>query len=353
MATLIMTPSRTPLESLESLDVGRVRSWQQANAINDNLMNQFKGAITLPLKRSATPDSDAENVDPSAGKQPVKRKRSDEGDDELEQKPSKYPRTLVNTVESSPVAHEKLPRGGRVHRASTPVALQVQKPVGRSPPPKSSKAFGRRLEKAGKRNACRAPFSISAVLSDGKRKGSTRSKSAKWFFNIHADSEQEEMTNLVQHSTCVLDISDDEGKAKMDGRGKENIPPVELDVPSLVQQTLAAVPRKNLLEEDPRAPLGELNAVDYYAPGCDADAFIAIYDEEPEEITEKRSLIPSLDGSVLQPSAPQPTEGLDQYILSSLKAPAVIAQDTEPTEAEFEIWESGSAAEEAATASVS
>jgi hypothetical protein len=302
----------------------------------------------LPLKRSATPDSDAENVDPSAGKQPVKRKRSDEEDDELEQKPAKYPRTLVNTIES-PVAHEKFPRGGRVHRASTPVALQVQKPAGRSPPPKSSKAFGRRLEKAGKRNACRAPFSISAVLSDGKRKGSTRSKPAKWFFNIHADSEQEEMTNLVQHSTCVLDISDDEGKAKMDGRGKENIPPVELDVPSLVQQTLAAVSQKNLLEEDPRAPLGELNAVDYYAPGCDADAFIAIYDDdEPEEITEKRSLIPSLDGSVLQPSAP-----LNQHILSSLKAPSVIAQDTEPTEAEFEIWESGSAAEEAATASVS
>jgi hypothetical protein len=48
-----------------------------------------------------------------------------------------------------------------------------------------------------------------------------------------ADSEQEEMTNLVQHSTCVLDISDDEGKSKMDGGGKENIPPVELDVPGM------------------------------------------------------------------------------------------------------------------------
>jgi hypothetical protein len=48
MATLIMNPSRTPLESLESLDVGRVRSWQQANAINDNLMNQFKGMSHRP-----------------------------------------------------------------------------------------------------------------------------------------------------------------------------------------------------------------------------------------------------------------------------------------------------------------
>ena len=34
-------------------------------------------------------------------------------------------------------------------------------------------------------------------------------------------------------ATYVLDISDDEGKSKMDGRGKENIPPVELDVPGL------------------------------------------------------------------------------------------------------------------------
>ena len=165
------------------------------------------------------------------------------------------------------------------------------------------------------------------------------------------------MTNLVQHSTCVLDISDDEGKSKMNGRGKENIPPIELDVPMVQQTPIVPVSRKTLVSEDPRAPLGELDAVVYYAPGCDANAFVAIYDdEEPEEATEKRPLIPSLTKSVPQPSLPQPTERFDPSIISSLQeatATQMVQEDkpiTEPTEAEIEIWESGSAAEEAATA---
>ena len=166
------------------------------------------------------------------------------------------------------------------------------------------------------------------------------------------------MTNLVQHSTCVLDISDDEGKSKMNGRGKENIPPIELDVPSLVQQTpIVPVSRKTHVSEDPRAPLGELDAVVYYAPGCDANAFIAIYDdEEPEEATEKRPLVPSLTKSDLQPSLPQPTERFDPSVMISLQeatATQTVQEDKpamEPTEAEIDIWESGSAAEEAATA---
>ncbi|PGH09839.1 hypothetical protein GX51_00526 [Blastomyces parvus] len=47
-----------------------------------------------------------------------------------------------------------------------------------------------------------------------------------WDFEIYTDTEQDEMANLMEHSTCVLDISDDEEKPRhKDDRGKENIPP--------------------------------------------------------------------------------------------------------------------------------
>ncbi|KAM6518834.1 hypothetical protein FSOLCH5_007597 [Fusarium solani] len=54
---------------------------------------------------------------------------------------------------------------------------------------------------------------------------------ASWFFEIHEDTPEQEMTNLLQHSTCVLDISSDEeserkrSRDRAEGRDKENIPP--------------------------------------------------------------------------------------------------------------------------------
>jgi hypothetical protein len=40
-------------------------------------------------------------------------------------------------------------------------------------------------------------------------------------FDIYEDTVEDEMSNLMEHSTCTLDISDDEGRrAAKDDRGK-------------------------------------------------------------------------------------------------------------------------------------
>lgn len=48
-----------------------------------------------------------------------------------------------------------------------------------------------------------------------------------WFFEIHEDTPEELATNLMEHSTCTLDLSSDEESRvrERDERGKENVPP--------------------------------------------------------------------------------------------------------------------------------
>src|SRR3569833_3988350 len=91
-----------------------------------------------------------------------------------------------------------------------------------------------------------APFSLDAALkgpipSCASRSGfapalsplDDSSSKSSWFFDIHEDSPEQEMPNLLQHSTCVLDISSDEEseqkarREKAEGRDKENIPPAD------------------------------------------------------------------------------------------------------------------------------
>lgn len=105
------------------------------------------------------------------------------------------------------------------------------------------------------------------------------------------------MTNLMQHSTTVLDISDDEGKTvPSDGRGKENIPPVELGIelpssPTTATATATVVPasRKESRMEEDRAPLGELNAADFYAEDCNAFSYVVVHEETVSEFKKPSS----------------------------------------------------------------
>ena len=47
-----------------------------------------------------------------------------------------------------------------------------------------------------------------------------------WFFDIHEDTLEDTLTNLMEHSASTLDISDDEGRRRESSdRGKENVPP--------------------------------------------------------------------------------------------------------------------------------
>ena len=121
------------------------------------------------------------------------------------------------------------------------------------------------------RKPARTKEPVAETVLDGMPKG--------WMFDIHTDGQQEEASNLMEHSTCTLDISDDEtSKTKMfDEENKENIAP-DSGINAPVSNAVAAIhtSRKHMMTDEPRSPLGDLEASDYYAAGCDATSYITI-----------------------------------------------------------------------------
>ncbi|KAJ5775119.1 uncharacterized protein N7511_000130 [Penicillium nucicola] len=277
MATLTMTPTRQPLGCIDTMRPLMSKLNRQSNA----------------GPKSMKPNTifvDSENIDPS--KISSKRKRSGDDEEPTASKP-KTSRIALSTV--SPRLSTPL---RTTQSLSTPKSAPILNPAGRSPPPKSSKLGRRsaiskpRSASSGKRAVAR-PFSLASALQASSSPKPAPKAPNSWFFDIHVDSEQDEMTNLMQHSTTVLDISDDEGKAvHNDSRGKENIPPAELgnELPSAPVTTtaVAASARKESKMEEDRAPLGELDAADFYAEGCTACSYVVVH-EEPVEFKKPSS----------------------------------------------------------------
>lgn len=343
--------------------------------------------VSLTGKRKPL-GADAENIDPKFNlslKASAKRKRSeaDENDEnentenqdpgmsEKSSKPAKASRFAMKTITPRILSQKPKP--------AVPVAtatVSPTKPAGRSPqasPSKSAcKPFARRSnvsktrpELASRKGVSR-PFSIAAALS-GKTKAAApapapavvapapkKETPASWNFEIHVDSEEEEMTNLMQHSTGVLNISDERSTRSRASsiRGKENVPPSELGLvlpaaaPVAAAAVTAAVATQETMEED-RAPLGELNAADYYGADCHAFSYAVVYDDENEneEVEVPKPVLPrskpvrhsklssvSSISSILEATAPAPVPEAD----------AVPETDT----GKIDIWESESAAEE-------
>ncbi|CAG7917841.1 unnamed protein product [Penicillium olsonii] len=263
---LTMTPTRQPLGCLDSPHM-RPMIRSKLNRQNQQNVLSLKGINNIFV--------DSENIEPSS----TKRKRTLE-DDEENTKPKASRVTLSTRIPSRTSTPKPV-------QSSTPKSAPI-KPAGRSPPPKSSKSASRRSitkpRDLNKRGVAR-PFSLASALVQSKSKPKPKPKTPEaWCFDIHVDTEEEEMTNLMQHSTTVLDISDDEGKPT-DRRGKENVPPNELglEIPSATQSTTASAnataARKSVVD---RAPLGDLNASEYYADDLNAFSFAVVYEDEPE-----------------------------------------------------------------------
>ncbi|CAI7590294.1 unnamed protein product [Penicillium viridicatum] len=327
MATLTMTPTRQPLGCL---DMPLMRS-------KLNRQNQQNGAMSMkstPMKSSIFIDADSENVNPASYS--TKRKRTFEDDeDKSASKPIKTSRMALSTrINISP----RLSTPSRIPSITTPKSAPILKPAGRSPPPKSSKSATRRSviakprpDQYSKRGVAR-PFSLASVLAQSTPPKSAPAPKApaSWSFDIHVDTEQEEMTNLMQHSTTVLDISDDEGKSDTSTRGKENIPPHELgiELPRTRQSTatIPAAARKSPKMDEPRSPLGELNAAEYYAEDCNAFSYTIVYDDEehaPEfkkpssPLSQSQVALTTSIASVLDAATPAPAETQQQNLEDS------------------------------------
>ena len=89
----------------------------------------------------------------------------------------------------------------------------------------------------------------------------------------------------MQHKTDTLKISEDESSSwKCDKDNKENIPP--LDGPAaVVSTTQVTATRRDMMTDETREPLGDLDAKDFYADGCDAASCIIVAAEDSCEQT--------------------------------------------------------------------
>ncbi|KAL8287944.1 hypothetical protein RB597_000166 [Gaeumannomyces tritici] len=277
-----------------------------------------------------------------------------------------------------------------------PAAAPLSAPAGRSPT-RSSKRVGI-LSKNRRKTAspftrvdpptfglgAGAPFSLDAALKGTVSSYASRSAAAaapsssllgdlygaeldgSWNFEIHEDTPEQEMTNLLQHSTCVLDISSDEESEQKrrretaEGRDKENIPPVD----DISQTTSSSARRRDLdgddmIYEKTRGPLSEMNVADYYAAGCHSGSVIIVpgdYDDAEtvhggDEYQEPES---NVAGDVAPKVAPKnkgpETEASIDELMGKRNAPApqaALLQPIEGTGESFELWESNSAKDEA------
>ena len=204
----------------------------------------------------------------------------------------------------------------------------------------------------------------------------------------------------MEHSTGILDISSDEETLTRlrDERGKENVPPLDdisqtrTSLTAFASSSSTSMSRKDEMEiremkmrikmqqkkrremeegaiDVDRAPLGEMRKEDFYAEGCDEKSvFIILPDPEPEasveeEEAEKEAEAP-LEEEEEQVPEPQSTiplpepvskaytpgkgkgKGKGKEIDIEFLMQKKVVEPMEKPEADFVVWESGSAKDE-------
>ncbi|KAH7136409.1 hypothetical protein EDB81DRAFT_78685 [Dactylonectria macrodidyma] len=215
-----------------------------------------------------------------------------------------------------------------------------------------------------------APFSLDAALKGtipgygASRPALKQSSNAllepemseSWFFEIHEDTPEQEMTNLLQHSTCTLDISSDEeserkaSRERAEGRDKENIPPPD-DVSQTSSRRAARLGTDDMVVEKERVALGEMKTADFYAEGCDETSVIIVPGDEEEQPAKVEARSPITKEFTLSPElkAEDPVSDVEQDIDTLISKPtegsskAAVLEPMEGTGEVFELWESGSA----------
>jgi hypothetical protein len=156
-----------------------------------------------------------------------------------------------------------------------------------------------------------------------------------WFFEIHEDTPEQEATNLMEHSACVLDISsDDDCETRRRNeeleRGKENIPPPghssfrihsndfasrdgrlgDEAQGSLSEPTKHPRLRKiaqDAMDED-RSPLSDLPAAEFYGPGLDATSYatVDVAIENPSSLSKEFDF--NIPGESKEPIVEEPKD---------------------------------------------
>ncbi|KAL9615127.1 MAG: hypothetical protein Q9167_000445 [Letrouitia subvulpina] len=301
-------------------------------------------------KRSAPSDfdhNDNENKDP--GISLGKKAKNVPGEDVKSAKPTLFPLVIAGsnvTVGTHAPTVQKV----KASKASTA-------PAGRSPQKKragilsrhrmSSNPFKRNapsFKLDGLRSTESHPIDTTLSSSNGGLSKSTGKElidvplleecmPKNWMFKIYEESEIDQAANVMNFTTNHLDISDDEGsRAAKNDRGKENVPPSDVVYSAAPAASAQPESRKDMMTEEVRSPLGDLNPKDFYAADCDETSVIIVPSEdiiEPRavDITEKFEL---------------PMSTPVNFEFGSINAK--LAEDAKP---EIDIWESESAKDEA------
>ena len=327
-------------------------------------------------RRFVSPDhSDSENVDPSFFKSLSKRKRADFDGDVAASKPPRYSLDVLPATKPPTTSSSLTPRLD-IHRASTPLSAPAA--AGRSPTKSKRHGLLGRKRFAPPFFGAKSPaISIAAALSGtaAHKKSKTvrtieESKPKSWFFDIYEETEDQQDYRInewtMTQSATILDISDDESKAKdRDDRGKENIPPTYVPEDPAASPLPAPKPpisRKDIMPDEPRTPLGDLNPADYYAEGLDASSVVLVHDDAPEDdqgalVAGAVAAAPTETVSEVKSTTTATTQDKKDHAvnLTSLLSASASSVDDEDLvakvdpavdAADIEIWESESAKDE-------
>lgn len=367
-----------------------------------------QNAIQTPVSKRKAESiymDDAENVDPILS---VKRSKGASGKGSilkpttnLTLKSTTTPKPVLSTVPTSVSNRRTITPKPPSARLNTNVVKPspLSAPAGRSPTRGIKRAglLGNSRRRMGRIDPPSfnlggrggAPFSLDAALKGTipsyapaapkaapKPAPQEPGMQASWFFDIHEDTAEQEMTNLLQHGTCVLDISSDEESARRancQGReDKENVAPVDDVSQTTSRRSRRAVRDDEMIVEKERVALGEMDASEFFAEGLDeASVIIVPADEEaetdvedntrdkmpvPKAVVEKFEFAPELKHPVKE-ATPEPaaTDSFEAMISQSDDASpskAAVLLPIEGTGESFELWESDSTKDEGeATAS--
>lgn len=322
MAT-VSTPARQPfgvlgesklrnLQSIKNRQNGELSRGNHIKAVPNSLAAITPSSTSSLKRRAASPElSDSENIDPSYFDTSIKRKRAAIEDDVSLAKQPRFttkivPSTTTSTKSSAPVF---TPRLDTLSKSST-TPFSAPAAAGRSPTKTSSRA---KLDRSVPRRRFVPPsigaspsLSIAAAFRGTIAHKKSRSKRTttlentkpkSWFFDIYEESEAQQDYNVKEwsmtQSSANLDLSGDEkemcsSKHAGEDRGKENVDPTGAPAPVPVSRSpvLEVQDENAMVAEEPRTPLGDLNASEFYGEGLDATSVVLVHDDVPAEEVE-------------------------------------------------------------------
>ncbi|KAG5927956.1 hypothetical protein E4U42_001493 [Claviceps africana] len=392
--------SRQPFAPLDGARLQSLTSWKnRQNALTPEPNNTKRKAEMLDLDR----DHDLENVDPCLTAKRSKGALASPAKDLAGKKTSMsayvLTRAAATTPAASPQAFKASTAPRRTLRPKSPnykfrtgaaKSSPLSAPAGRSPArgTRSGLLSNHRQSTGGPYTRVDPPtfaldaaasFSLNAALKGTISSYSTLPRSnapsiasgsissslgeldtmASWFFDIHEDTPEQEMTNLLQHGTCVLDLSSDEEneqkarRDKAEGRDKENVPPSGHVPQTSTRRPIRAASHHDMVVEKERVVLGEMKTADLVADGGRATSVVLIPGDDDAEDDD--------EGLTAHPDqfAPEPSHedgpGVMHQVLAASEtsepgAGEAVLEPIEGTGESFDLWESGSVKDESGLA---